>query len=198
MRRTVLMVLGALLFCGLTASASSLLVNGSFESPVITTGFYQTVVGPDSTTIPGWTVGLTSVDLVQGAIWAHAGIQGVDMAGTPGPGSLTQTVATIPGQLYQLSFWVSSNGGPFADSLTVKWDGGTLATLSTPAQTHWNGYEFNVTGTGSDTVSFATPITTDFGPLLDDVSLVSIPEPATLTLIGSGLLLIGLRIRRRA
>jgi len=48
---------------------------------------------------------LTSVDVVQGPTWAEDGIQGIDMAGTPGPGSLTQILTTAAGTDYVLSFW---------------------------------------------------------------------------------------------
>src|SRR5271169_2335956 len=115
--------------------AANIVQNGSFENPAIS-NYYECVPAPAQTCastftllgIPGWTVGGTSVDVVSSSLdtgghgpqwWSEDGTQGIDMAGTPGPGSLTQGLTTIDGMKYSVSFWVSSNGGPWLNSLTV-------------------------------------------------------------------------------
>ena len=191
--------------------AANIVQNGSFEDPTIA-NYYECVAAPGHActggfTIPavtGWTVGGVSVDVVSSLAfggspqwWSEDGNKGIDLAGTPGPGSLEQGLTTVPGMNYALSFWVSSNGGPYPNSLTVDWDGTFLETIGTPAQGTWQHYVFSVTGTGSDTLAFSCPFGTNAGALLDNVSVATAPEPATLGLIGAGLVLIALRFRRR-
>ena len=198
---TVTRSIALLVLCMAPIVAGNIVVNGSFEAYQISGNYYQAVFAGDTTTIPGWTVGTSTtagVDVVQGAgWWSEDGTQGIDMAGTPGPGSLAQTLATASGAEYLLSFWVSSNGGPFDNGLTVDWNATQLATISSPAQGTWEQFSYQVTGTGSDTLIFLDNIAGNAGPLLDNVGVQAIPEPATFGLIGVGLLLVGRRLRRR-
>jgi hypothetical protein len=205
------------LIVALPASATSIILNGSFEDVQIANNYYQCVgtctgsfIEP-STYLPHWTVGLTSVDIVSSPLdtgghgaqwWSESGNQGIDMAGTPGPGSLSQIVTTGAGTKYSLSFWVSSNGGAKPDALVVDWNGSALTALplSTPAQgTGWVQYTFVVTGTGgSDTLAFVDLIGGNAGPLLDNVSLdVATPEPGTMVLFGAAAAVLALVRRRR-
>lgn len=190
------LIVAVLAVCAAPIFAANIVQNGSFENPQIG-NWFRTVYAGDPF-ITGWTVGLVSVDVTQGDIGqAEDGTQGIDMAGSPGPGSLTQTLTTESGAGYMLSFWVSSNGGPYTDALIVDWNGFSLATLSTPAPGTWREYSFEVTGTGSDTLAFIGTIDGLAGARLDNVSVDPIPEPATLGLIGAGWVLIGFRFRRR-
>lgn len=198
---TVTRSIALLVLCMAPIVASNIVVNGSFEAYQISENYYQAVFAGDSTTIPGWTVGTSTtegVDVVQGAgWWSEDGTQGIDMAGTPGPGSLTQILPTISGAEYLLSFWVSSNGGPWESGLIVDWNATQLATISSPAQGTWKQFSYKVTGTGSDSLLFLDNIAGNAGPLLDNVGVQAIPEPTTFGLIGAGLLLAGWRLRRR-
>lgn len=205
-RSGLVLILALLAVCTAPVMATSILLNGSFEDPQIAGNFYMCVAAPAGTcnppyiipAIPGWTVRQNGVDVVQGPTWSHDGTQGIDMAGTPGPGSLSQTLTTTPAASYTLSFWVSSNGGAIANSLTVDRNGTPLATISTPAQNTWQEYSFMVTGTGSDSLAFIGNIGGNAGALLDQVSVdIQAPEPATFGLIGAGLVLIAFRFRRR-
>jgi PEP-CTERM motif-containing protein len=85
-------------------------------------------------------------DYFDGAVQAYDGI--------------TQGIATTPGDIYSISFWLNDNGG-----LT------TFSRLST------NGNVTNTGGNGVDLLVYAGAI-----PTLD-----AVPEPATLTLVGLGL-----------
>jgi hypothetical protein len=198
---TVTRSIAILVFCMAPIVAGNIVINGSFEENQISGNYYQAVFAADTITIPGWTVGTSAtagVDVVQGAgWWSEEGTQGIDMAGTPGPGSLAQTLATTSGAEYLLSFWVSSNGGPWDNGLTVDWNATQLATISSPAQGTWEKFSYQVTGTGSDNLYFLDNVAGYAGPLLDNVSAQAIPEPTTFGLIGAGLLLVGRRLRRR-
>ncbi len=188
----------------LTASAD-LLSNGSFELPNIGNNFYATYYGGDSVGIPGWTVTGTSVDVVSvlgnNSYPAEAGNQSIDLAGTPGPGGVEQTFATIAGWSYNISFWVSGNGGPQA--LNVFWNDPThtyapVATFNTPAEPTWTQEQITLQATGSSsTVEFYTSNTSNQGPMLDNVSATAVPEPGSILLLGTLLVGVASLLKKR-
>ncbi len=147
----------AALLTGLTSlSFGNLVANGGFEAPVITVPYAFYASG--STALTGWTVGGAAgqgVDQVNAtnagnAAWAHSGVQSVDMTGSPGPGSIRQDLTTTANELYDISFWLTSNGGPFNNSLEVYFDGGLLGTVSSPSFGTWTQHSFsNVVATGA-------------------------------------------------
>jgi choice-of-anchor C domain-containing protein len=187
-----------LMAVGIPASAN-MITNGGFEVPGLSST-YLTVNAGD-TIIPGWIVTGTSVDLVlKSAYSAHDGVQSVDLAGTPGPGGLEQSFATVIGQQYYILFWLSSNGGPMSQSVQVKWDGSTVATFDSPAIGTWHPEIVTHTATSTtSTVEFFSPIQGNAGPLLDSVDVGAVPEPGTFTLCGLFLLAVGgcTRLRRK-
>ena len=195
-----------LVFSG--TSSADLISNGDFEYPVIT-AYYQNV-GAGDPALTGWTVGGTSIDIVRmgydGKPWAYSGLQAVDMAGSPGPGSISQSIATNPGTTYQLSFFVSSNadqGSGFANSLRVYWNDVLQQSYSSPIPGTWNNYTLFLLATSTPSVlKFDTDISSlsnpNQGPLLDNVSLNAVPIPPSVWLLGSSLIgLVALRRRFR-
>lgn len=90
----------------------------------------------------------------------------------PGFGSSSQTGETVAGQLYELtSFYSSSNGVPI-----VSWNGTPLIAFQTFVSTtnaSYRGQRFFVTGSGTDTLTFTGQTLTT---VIDDVSLVAVPE----------------------
>lgn len=186
---------------------ANLVVNGSFETPnVFPSTFVAVPAGNPMVT--GWTVGLTSVDIVNSVAfgnpsWSYDGDQAIDMTGTPGPGSIEQALATTAGGSYTLSFALSSNVGPHVNGLEVYWDGGLLATLTSPAFGTWTVFSYGVTATtGSTLLKFVSTIGGFQGPLVDAVSVeptaAAVPEPGTLGLAGlAGLIVLGRSVRRR-
>lgn len=151
----------------------NLVSNGSFESPVIDR-FYWKI--SDGQTIGAWTVGRTSVDIVSETYHpsyvAHDGTQTIDMAGTPGPGSIYQDVSTVSGNEYQLRFALSSNGGAKSNSVTVHWDGVELGTLSSPTIGSWELHSYTLTAQSTSTrLEFIGNYGGSAGALLDSVEL---------------------------
>lgn len=196
-------LLAVLLLAASTVSAASIVVNGSFENPSIAgdAQFYR-VVNAGANAIPGWDVTGTSVDIVHtkgGSAWAQSGSQSLDLAGTPGPGGIAQQVTTVAGQSYRLTFWGSSNGGVM-NTLDVSFGGAAVAQdLSTPGLGTWQQYSYVVTAqSNTSTLAFSTSQGGNNGPLLDNVSLTAVPEPATFGLAGAALILAALKLRRRA
>lgn len=192
--KTLMMM--ALAGASLGANAADLITNGDFETYAggsFSNG-YRTV-NNGSVSLAGWAVGGTSVDIVNGAFGAFSG-NGIDMLGTPGPGSLSQSFASTVGQTYLLSFDLSRNGSSdpyinvsFAGGAVTQYVGGTSLV---PAH-----YTLSYTASNASTLlTFSSVGNGNSGAVLDNVSVTAVPEPETYAMLLAGLGLIGM-VRRR-
>jgi Protein of unknown function (DUF642)/PEP-CTERM motif len=187
----------------LSQAAGNILINGDFESyagPFNSFG-YTTVSGGDGSTIAGWTVGGVSVDLINtlggNPYGAITGIS-VDLDGTPGPGTLSQSFEQVAGQTYVLVWDYFRN--PPGSNLGVKF--GDLSPI-----TYTNVFSLSAPITESLSYVAATTGTTavtfvssggSFGPTIDNISVTAVPEPEGIVLAIAGLGLLGaLRARSR-
>lgn len=187
-------LLSAAMFAAFVAPSAlgSIVANGDFEEPVITVPFRPVPAG--DAFITGWTVTAPNanqgVDVVNevaaAADWAYSGDQSIDMAGTPGRGSIYQDLATVAGQVYRLAFWVSTNGGGNVDGLTIEWDGLLVQTISSPTFGTWAEHVYEVEASGPVTrLEFIGNIDGNSGgTMLDTVSVDEIPAPGALALAG--------------
>ena len=195
-----LLHVGAVLCAGLqlAKAQSNLIVNGGFEEPATST--FTDVVAPNSSTIPGWTVAMGSVDVVN-AVGngfdvgpADQGAQYLDLNGTDA-GTISQSFSTLPGVTYELSFACANNYDP-PTSLTAQvtlsdGSGALLATNVTHSDSvsgNLNWSQFNQLFTGrqaSTTLAFASQNTGDGGVFLDAISVIQIVTPA-LAITNSG------------
>jgi hypothetical protein len=185
------------------AAAADLITNGGFEDGTRT----DTQNGNTNPNAPvGWDVnaafdrnsGFNQVTSV-----AHTGSYGLQFADFDGSPvvQVSQTLADVVGQTYQVSFWF------FADAnfdATARFTGSVNGDVLFSSGDSVNAYTegtFSFVGTGSDTLAFAAK--TDPGEWhLDDVSVVAgptsaAPEPGTWALMGTGVGLAGLGLRRR-
>jgi len=184
--------------------SQSILVNGSFETYG---GSGNSNIGAGLT---GWTIGNAGgIDIVfsTGIVpyyWKAAdGNVSLSLAYF-GPDSVTQTVTTTPGKSYQLTFSMAAEiyGGPATRTMNVLWNNSVVSSPSFqytgqgPEYMGWTEFSLNVVGTGTDTLRFLATSAGPYGPTLDNVSLVLVPEPAAAGLIVIGLVSLGLSKRR--
>lgn len=174
------------------APANNLVVNGSFEEPVVPSGQFVNVRSGQS--FPGWQVfGAGNVSPISGA-YANSGIrfnaengsQWLDMTGymSNSATGVQQAVPTQPGTTYDLVFYVGNvSGGGFGStsSVEVLVDGKSLGIARNDGvikgQQMWKRFSMPVTAKGtSTTIAFINRDTSsDNSCGLDNVSLS--PEP---------------------
>jgi choice-of-anchor C domain-containing protein len=188
------------------------IVNGSFEMGVDTGGSFVTLPA-GSNGIDGWTVGGYGVDYV-GPYWqASDGVRSVDLSG-PNAGSVSQTIDTVAGHTYQVTFDLSGNpDGGTGNKIAVISISGSLPLIQTYTVTagnshsnmNWQTYSYQFTAfSDKSTLTFASAEYTPYGPALDNVGIVdlggsgqTVPEPSVWALLLAGFGAVGLSTRRR-
>jgi VCBS repeat-containing protein len=167
-------------------------INGADDSPIITSadtlGSMTEDAGPtaivnggfETGNLTGWTAssGAISAEFAAlgGAFGTYVALLGPDATTQ----SLSQNIATTPGQQYTLSFVVAGDPESASNSLNVTWDGATVLSL-TQVPLGFNQYTFTVTG---DPSSGTTPLSFNYaddadGLLLDQVAVNPLTGPAT-------------------
>lgn len=177
------------------AAPVNLLTNGDFEANIGNVAFGgYTQVAAGSSLITGWTVGGASVDLIRNA-WGHIDSVSIDLAGTPGPGSLSQAFSVLAGVTYELEFDYFRN--PPGTALVVNFGGLGPVTLGVASSiVRDQTYRWTATSTGIATLSF-TSGGGNYGPTIDNVSVVAVSAPQTAALVLAAFAAMGAVSRRR-
>lgn len=158
----------------------------------------------------------TTVNAGTDTYGAHSGTYEVATGEfTLNPGDINQSFTTVTGDLYSVSFYLANDGtaggtGPgdnasFAASFGTAQPGFSTGPAENPFG--WTSESFLAFATGTtSTLDFASSNDPNFW-YLDDVSVVnlsdpqlppssSVPEPATLLMLGSGLIVVARRLRK--
>jgi hypothetical protein len=201
------------LFAG--SAQANLLTNPSFEQGAfVNQGNVTMVLSVGSTTITGWTVTgdqLAWIDV--GNPWglsAQDGTRFLDFTAYPtgAPfGGISQTIPTMPGAQYSLSFYLGSYttrwGGPPVSITASAGNASQIFTVSTTSSAStWTPFTLPFTATSANTaVTLLGSAGFQYIGLDNtDVELVSAgsaPEPASYYLLASGLGLLVLAIRKK-
>lgn len=139
------------------------IVNGGFETGDLT----------------GWSASSSAVSAAFFGLGGAFGNFVADLGASATAQSLSQNVATTPGQQYTLSFVVDGDPDSFSNSLDVMWNGVDILSL-TNVPLGFNQYTFTVTGGPGATTPLVFNYTDDAdGILLDQVSVNALTGPAT-------------------
>ncbi len=195
-------VVAALSTAGAANAATELVVNGGFKGDTQVGFTIVSAVSPAQ--IAGWTVLTNYID------WSHDAWQSsdgdgysIDLIGGFGTSSIGQTITTVAGQTYRLTFDLSGNPDNYRDAariVTIKADGVKigatqydLGPTNTRGDMLWSSRGLTFTATGALTEIVFTGTSDDpgngyWGPALDNVSMTAVPEPATwaMMIIGFG------------
>ena len=188
MFRNLALILGSVVF-SFTAQAN-LIANGEFEDQAISSGVFDYVLS-----LSGWTVTDVSGPY-RGAVLFNAGYQpvgdGQSLQLEDHGDSISQTLATVVGQTYELTFDMSAYPSP--GTAMVRVDVGTFSDDFTG--TFLDGYVAQsalFTATSTDTlITFESLASGDVRyPHLDNIVVQAVPAPAGILLLGLGLLVLG-------
>lgn len=209
--RTLLALGTAIAISTSAHSATQLVANGSFETGTAPVGIALLATN-DTTSIPGWTVLSNGVNYVDNTVWDAAdGTRSVELATIGGNGGVFQSISGFSaGSRYRLTFNISANPfdpaiRPKPSRVVVSVTGGvaeiyeyTLNNVNTVRNMLYDtvSYDF-VAGGPTQNLQFRSLVGSNFGPVIDGVSISVVPEASTWAMLVIGFGFVGAASRRR-
>ena len=183
-----------------SASAATIVLQSTFESPVITSGSYTIVGSADGWTAGAGTAGIEIQNNVAGAPAANGGLKFVELDSTAN--SSMYYTFSYTGRV-DLSFLYSPRPNVSADSngISILLNGQLLnppltVTGGPLQQTQWQTYGANFSVNSGDILSFSAVGTNDsLGGYVDNITISAVPEPATWAMMIIGFASAGLMVR---
>ena len=131
---------------------------------------------------PDWNRGNPVAAFLTNSALAHSGSAAAQLVTSQGilvDGTLSQTIATVPGTTYTVSFWLengnNNTNGAFARDFSASFGGTVLLSLQSAPQFGWTEYTYQVTATASSSnLVFAGR--SDASWLIDDVVVTASVE----------------------
>lgn len=186
-------------------------VNGDFEQGP-TPGADGTIrLDGGDTSLPGWIVVPQGVDYFDASyLPPQSGDRAVELSAALGGGVAQNVSGFTAGRVYELRFYLSANPfnpdtRPVTTRTIVSATGGdpvlytyTLTGQNSPTDMRYqyNRYRFVASASGQR-IQFRGQTNSEFGPILDNVTIAEVPEPATWSLLILGFGLVGYAARRR-
>jgi hypothetical protein len=167
----------------ISSAPQGVVSNGGFAQPVVSAALMYQSYPAGSTAIPGWTIGGDGVEVYASNFMQHpAGTTSEVRLFGSGPGSISQTIATTPGQSYVLRWYGTGEpgGGQAVKTMHVFWDGKLVAapTFNTTGRSFtdmgWKALKLVLKATSpTSTIEFAdaTPDKSFWGSMVTGVSL---------------------------
>ena len=191
----------------LAVAAAMVLSAGAHASTVVFSDNFNADGQGVDVTPTGWSLspGTDDVDVIGTGFFDELPGNGnyIDLDGSNGssggPGTLSTTFAAVAGVSYTATFDLGGNQRDGSSDTVTVWLGGSSVTETlTPTQ----GFtSFSVTTTaatsGPLTLSFEDSRSGNVGALLDNVSVTSVPEPGSMSLMLAGIAALGFAARRR-
>jgi hypothetical protein len=138
--------------------------------------------------LTGWTltgdtyfVSVLSEDQV-----VHSGAYGLVLDNLGEMGYISQTIPTIPGQLYSISLWLDSPTNAAPNGFTVSWDGSVAYNVTNLGSVGWTNLQFTLPATHAQSVLQIGFANSAFLFGLDDVSVTVAPPTVALVTPASG------------
>lgn len=213
MKKIIALAALAVVSAGASA-ATNLIVDGSFEQitqiGVNSWGLVNQATLTSDEGLHGWKVtttsgGATSLEVrdnVAGA--AQSGKNYIELDGVEND-KISQSLATVVGQAYNISFWFSdrTNVAGSSEGWALKAGAYTAGIpgggFNTSGGNQWQHFTGSFVATSANTVFslWGTGTSDSYGTSIDNISVTAVPEPATMGLFAAGLAVLGLSARRR-
>ncbi|MEM6694915.1 MAG: carbohydrate-binding domain-containing protein [Pseudomonadota bacterium] len=156
----------------ISVSQENLIKNGSFEAFDLDTGRWR---GFDEDPTGAWQApdGMEVWDNL-GNNAASEGDQLLELDHGRGVDSISQTIETQPGQVYDLGMDIRERRSGGTDTVEVYWNGDLVHAID-PDTSDWTTFQMRVVGTGSDVLELREPEgeNDSYGALIDNLTLTA-------------------------